>query len=902
MRIVLGCALALLAGCKVHHHAAPDPRPPTVKEITLQYPSGLRVVFEQHPGSGRVAIAALVGAGGNDDPQGREGTAHFLEHLAFRSRPSGRLSMWDELDFAGVASSESAAANGTTTYESTIYSGTTPKDRVTSVLPLFASMVVQPLLGVDEQTLELERAVVRDEHLQKDPHGGGEVIEAVTLSVFGPGTPGAGRVIGGHESIAAITRADVEAFATAHYRPEATTVVMVGDLEPEQIDSMIRASFPASWLSSAGKTVAPLQLDRRPMELTRPAPRSPKPVIVAAAFTRMLIFSWLAPGTTEPGGAAIERFGEAMRDELEYVVRARGGEIVSVEVLRGPVRSILMMQVALKPGADEDDLVEVLRIHQSFGDVSFDELTNTTMSSLYRDQNLQQHAENRARDIFATGSTKPVPMGDVAERRALERFRDELLTWDNARIVRVRTLVKPTVQLHDLPPKLEGPPRRLVVPPEMVKSVSLPPPLPEVKRFTLENGLQVVLSRRTPVPLVTVTLGLPAGARHARYGVSDFIGALLQWQRPARWMERLPSPILEVRPDITLLRLNHAAWNLPALLDLLSHNLRPEVNFSPKWATQDLVEFMEHELAKQREMEENKKARWKPARSSLLEQVVAPRSSLMAFPVEDAKKLTHEDFMRFVDLAFRPNGAVLMIDGEHDLEATERWVREIFTGWQPSAVKLPPLRNPGPVPGRQELPDVLEGPAAITELRLMCRLPPAKTLEQRGGLALLEEALALSFEDDLRRARGLTYGVNVNSTDYRNEDNVLLLRATLDARADQEALSLFMDRLHELEGAVWDEQLVDLARWRVAKRYMGSVATSPSVSRLFVGELTSGASFEETLTLPLRLSSTPLKYVDEAWAACSDTMAMQLEGDIAGIWKVLSPGDLHESVLKRVHD
>ncbi|MFP2957109.1 insulinase family protein [Myxococcus sp. 1LA] len=55
----------------------------------FRFPSGLRVVVEQDARSPVVAVVAMVGAGGSSDPGGKEGLAHVVEHLAFRSRHAG---------------------------------------------------------------------------------------------------------------------------------------------------------------------------------------------------------------------------------------------------------------------------------------------------------------------------------------------------------------------------------------------------------------------------------------------------------------------------------------------------------------------------------------------------------------------------------------------------------------------------------------------------------------------------------------------------------------------------------------------------------------------------------------------------------------------------------------------
>ena len=53
-----------------------------VQEFTL--PSGLKVVIEQDDVSTIAGIVVVVDAGAVDDPPGKAGMAHVLEHLVFR--------------------------------------------------------------------------------------------------------------------------------------------------------------------------------------------------------------------------------------------------------------------------------------------------------------------------------------------------------------------------------------------------------------------------------------------------------------------------------------------------------------------------------------------------------------------------------------------------------------------------------------------------------------------------------------------------------------------------------------------------------------------------------------------------------------------------------------------------
>src|SRR5258708_12918374 len=60
-------------------------------------PSGLRVIFERAPGAATAAVAVVVGAGAVDDPPGKEGLAHLVEHLTFRAHGPGEGALWPPL-------------------------------------------------------------------------------------------------------------------------------------------------------------------------------------------------------------------------------------------------------------------------------------------------------------------------------------------------------------------------------------------------------------------------------------------------------------------------------------------------------------------------------------------------------------------------------------------------------------------------------------------------------------------------------------------------------------------------------------------------------------------------------------------------------------------------------------
>ncbi|MBK3618816.1 insulinase family protein [Streptomyces sp. MBT98] len=77
-------------------------------------PGGLRVCVESVPqyGRGLAAVALTVAAGGDDDPAGRHGTAHLVEHLMFPRSGGGSADPTGEGYAALVAGAVRGAGRG----------------------------------------------------------------------------------------------------------------------------------------------------------------------------------------------------------------------------------------------------------------------------------------------------------------------------------------------------------------------------------------------------------------------------------------------------------------------------------------------------------------------------------------------------------------------------------------------------------------------------------------------------------------------------------------------------------------------------------------------------------------------------------------------------------------------
>ena len=121
---LLGCALVLSA-CA---NTLPNRGQVVMRDVNFplrdfRLPSGLRVVVEEDRRSPVVAVVAVVGVGGSNDPAGKEGLAHVVEHLAFRARHSGSPSVWTRLEQVGAGHFNAFTSLDHTAYETLVNQG-----------------------------------------------------------------------------------------------------------------------------------------------------------------------------------------------------------------------------------------------------------------------------------------------------------------------------------------------------------------------------------------------------------------------------------------------------------------------------------------------------------------------------------------------------------------------------------------------------------------------------------------------------------------------------------------------------------------------------------------------------------------------------------------------------------
>ncbi|MBO6798085.1 pitrilysin family protein [Maricaulis sp.] len=196
---------------------------------------------ETPPGTASVRMAINVGALSETDPQ--QGLAHFIEHMAFNGTtnvPEGE--MVHLLERYGLAFGADTNASTSETFVN--YRLDMPNvDAETLDAVMFLMRETASEILMQTGAIDRERGVIMGEMRSRDT----PLMQFWTEQAHFhyPGSVMAERnVIGTPETIQNVPRSEFVDYYTRYYTPERAILVVVGDVDPEDIENRIRNGFP----------------------------------------------------------------------------------------------------------------------------------------------------------------------------------------------------------------------------------------------------------------------------------------------------------------------------------------------------------------------------------------------------------------------------------------------------------------------------------------------------------------------------------------------------------------------------------------------------------------------------------------------------------------------------------
>lgn len=270
--------------------AAPLPAAAQVfNPTTYTLANGLQVVVVENHRAPIVSHMVWYRVGAADEPPGKSGIAHMLEHLMFKGTPSVPPG-----EFSKIVARLGGRDNAFTSSDFTAYFQNIAADRLEQVMKMEADRMRN--LTLDEQNFVTERAVVLEERRSRTDNNPQALLSERVEAALYLNHPYRRPVIGWGAEIAHLTREDALDFYKRWYAPNNAILVVAGDVEPEKVRALAETYY------------GPLKPEQVPARVRAEEPPQVAARVVTLEDPRVQQPSWsrtyLAPSYTAPDKAA----------------------------------------------------------------------------------------------------------------------------------------------------------------------------------------------------------------------------------------------------------------------------------------------------------------------------------------------------------------------------------------------------------------------------------------------------------------------------------------------------------------------------------------------------------------------------------------------------------------------
>jgi zinc protease len=225
-----------------------------VKEYTLK--NGLKVlVIEEH----KAPVATFqiwYRVGAKDEPAGRSGLSHLLEHMMFKGTQK-----YGPSELSKIIQKNGGTDNAYTTKDYTVYFELLSSDRIALALELEAdrmrNLILDPKETISERNVVMEERRMRYED---DPQNA--LFEEVLAAAF-KAHPYQRPVIGWMSDLKNIDREALYNYYKTFYVPGNAVIVVAGDVDAEGIMNQIRDAFDAIPRGSISEPVISVEPDQQ---------------------------------------------------------------------------------------------------------------------------------------------------------------------------------------------------------------------------------------------------------------------------------------------------------------------------------------------------------------------------------------------------------------------------------------------------------------------------------------------------------------------------------------------------------------------------------------------------------------------------------------------------------------
>ncbi len=879
-------ALAVLLALSACNPETPKFAFTTAERRGVLTSNGMRFVIMPDPTTSLVEVDVHYDVGSREDPQGKAGLAHLVEHLMFQTRPDGPTTAPIFQTLLDI----STFMNAFTNWDMTHYWTTVTKENFDSMLKIEAMRMFYaadvpstpqlPSFGcstLPQSEFEREREVVRNEIRAQS--GAEDYVVQLIESTMYPKGHAYERLIGGNdEQIASASLPDACQFMKNFYAPERATVIIAGNVDVDKAVEGIQ-----KWFGNIPKRTPAPRVEVKPFQ-----PQHERREIEADVERPSVWIGWSLPASNTPEGEAARfgigsAFGRVANKGDEYGFAYK----VEPAILGGELAPLFLVRIELK-GMDKLD--EALEFMQKSAKQAYRGWDQGTYLELEEDKNRE-----KARFI---ADLEPLPNRSLAIGRMvqferemdfnstdmymfhaldkIEKFDNErigsavkkALDWDKAGIIVVkpnkeglkgdtRSKVKFEAKLDQGLAQASVDPREAKRPMKVVAELKS---LASAQRLKLGNGMDVVMLQIKSMPLASATLmfknvgdastpenpALAAIAAGFLHRVADMDPQM------ARQTDVFARTGIEIHCNSSDDTMQCGTHGVNLYLDVMVRGL------------ERMIVAGEYEQDRIENWQKRTKEDWKlhstQEENEYLRQVVTaiygpdhPYTKTAILTPDGANKVHRDTLDSFRRKHYTAGNATLLLVGNFELKYAEKLARETFGGWDRGTVDKPvdpkPYKRTGPVfvgvtksKVDQQVTVAIGYPA------------PAGIDGQEAARRVLNEMINIRAEN-IRFKRGSTYGLSF-ARQPKTGPTAYMLRGgavvggTIDAERAGESVKAIRDGLDDMRkgDAEFDEDFVRARRTLIGKLLGESTVTYEVAQRLgFIAQFGLDPNFYNTL-------------------------------------------------------
>lgn len=209
------------------------------KSIILD--NGMQVVVVENHRAPVITHMVWYKVGAADEPAGKSGIAHFLEHLLFKGQRSKEFGDIPPGEFSKIIRAMGGQDNAFTSQDYTAYFQSVASEHLETVMQMEAGRMHG--LDVPKEEFESENKVILEERRQRtdnDPRA--QMAEQLDQILF-PNHPYGTPVIGWLHEMARLSWEDAKGFYDKYYAPNNAILVVSGDVEAEKVFDLARKTY-----------------------------------------------------------------------------------------------------------------------------------------------------------------------------------------------------------------------------------------------------------------------------------------------------------------------------------------------------------------------------------------------------------------------------------------------------------------------------------------------------------------------------------------------------------------------------------------------------------------------------------------------------------------------------------